>query len=381
MLFNQKTYGLSIRWNSSEFIEEAGVVISEFAKDKVEIESHQKLSFDDAIKLLSQKNTIVTLSSPSIIHLKLENQSIAEAIESFFPGVSIDTFFTQRFEDSLALINKEELNKLLNLLGEQGIKSAHVILEPIALLALQHTTGDDQIQGLEFDYENAQLQESKNTEDYSYKTIDEKNLNTLEYVSFGGSLIVKAFEIEETGHPEMLKANSKSVKEEKTVKRTLVACVGLLLFLSLGNYIYYSHLTQMNKDLDLTLFSSNASQERLDALKIKVSQYQQLRSGLNEISQKQGAYLLDELGKSLPKEIAFRKLCLESPQKIKEGYQIEFDENVLTLEGKTTSTIALNNWIEEISEADLVDDIKLINYEDSKEKRGNFTIKLFLESV
>jgi len=380
MLFSTKTYGLSL--TTDGLLEStAGCVQLSLEKNQVNIIECSQSPLSEVITDLKKETVSCCLSSSSIIAFESDKTDISEALNSFLPGVNPETFFIQKVENYFAIINQTELNAFLELKREQGLKITQVILEPVALFALQRATNETEIAGENFRLiKNSIVKVDSNGSNHSLR-IDNHNLRTSEYLAFGSSIAHQVIELEQINLPETLKSISKTLSEEKQFKTILSACIGLLLVLSLGNYMYFSSLTAKNQELDLALYSSNASQEKLESLKQKVEEYQQLRSGLNEVKDQQGAYLLDLIGQSVPKEIIFKSINLEAPDKIKEGYQIKFNENLLTIEGKTTSTMALNKWIDKVSKSGWVDDVELMSYEDNKENRGNFKLQMFLDNV
>jgi Tfp pilus assembly protein PilN len=152
------------------------------------------------------------------------------------------------------------------------------------------------------------------------------------------------------------------------------ALIGIFLAL-LGNYFYQNHLNNDIAQLEQDLMMSNdnlALLERLDQEKIRKKQ---LVSTAGVTSSRFLSYYLDEIGRTVPKDINLQEIKLfPLSSKMKNKQKIEVNQEQILIEGTTTGNEVLDNWIEKMDRFEWVSSIELLNYLKGDNGRAEFKL-------
>ena len=153
------------------------------------------------------------------------------------------------------------------------------------------------------------------------------------------------------------------------------------VFLSLfGNYFYQNYLNNEVAQLEQNLMMSNDNLALLDRLDQEKSRKEQLISSAGVTSSRFLSYYLDEIGKTVPKDIQLQEMRLfPVSSKLKEKQKIEVIQDQILIEGTTKGNEVLDNWIEKMDRFEWVKSIELLNYLKGDNDRAAF--KLLINQV
>ncbi len=355
----------------------------EVAKNSIQIKSTHTFSSSAELKKEAKGNIILCYSSPSVLSFQSNEDDPEKAIQSIIPGAKLEDFYIQKSignQSIYEVLNLNELKEVVEALQQIAIQVTDVVLEKNSLCNL-FSSLDQEIVGLHHQIEQNGIFSPIEENQRSSNHIEEQSLSPENTLAFGAILSVMEESFTSWNLPESVINNQSQSKGKKQLKLTTIVCVSLLLIASLANLFFFQSYNKQLTEIDQKLYGSNASQERLTSLKEKVDLQNELLRSLNTIDASSGAYFLDQLGGNIPKQINLNYLGLEPPVKIKAKKKIEFESNEVTIEGHTISTLALNNWIEEINQMENVNEVSLLSYEDNKENKGKFVLQIQLKDA
>lgn len=334
----------------------------------------------DELKESGVSDVTICYSSSSVLSDVSAGADPEKALQNVIPGAKADDFFIQcssENQNDFEFVNAHEVNQVVSELSAVGIHVTSIVLEKAALHALYNNL-EKRVPGVIHEINNDGIVSAVQPDHEARITIEGKTRNAYEILAFGA--LLRGFDTTalEWNVPVEVLGNQKESEGKQLLKRVTVGSVVVILLVSLINLFLFQSYTNELAEVDKKLYSSNATQERLQALTSQVEIQNELLSGLNRIQPKTGAYFLDQLAQRIPKQVNLSYLGLEPPKKIKSRKKIIFAANELIVEGRTVSTLALNNWIEDIGDMENVTDVKLLSYEDNKENRGKFKLQIHL---
>jgi len=372
-------YGVIVKNEISDTASVSYCSIS-YNDSEIEILEFGKIDVSELRKKIGKGKVSVLILSPATMSFTGESEKIEESVKNYIPGLDTDTFYLEKVENQISLLDQASF-RVVEHLNNNKIQVDEVVLEPSALITLKAIKPEVFIGGLNFQLEKGGISSVDNSVSIEEYVVEDKTLSKEQFLALGAALSIPVGGVERVNTPDALLLAQKTKQDRKVFQFALGSVLGVLLFLAIVNYFMFSSYNEQLTLIDQKLFSTNASEERLNRLKKEVDEIQQLKIGINEVSLTEGAYIIDRLCSILPDEIRLSYISVESPNKIKDNHQIEFDSGQLKISGNTSSTLALNRWMENSSKVDGVKEVKLKSYEDSNESKGDFEINIELKSV
>ena len=147
----------------------------------------------------------------------------------------------------------------------------------------------------------------------------------------------------------------------------------LISYLMLGNYQTAHHKMQVELGEQNVAYSKLISLEKDKENKESILK----QSGLNDSNFL--SFYIAEITEDIPTEINLKSLSIfPTTSKIKSEQRIDFNNNVIEIEGTALSNTAFTSWIKELKKHNWVGNLEIIDFQ--RENRTNsFVIKLILK--
>lgn len=171
----------------------------------------------------------------------------------------------------------------------------------------------------------------------------------------------------------------KENKEFNQFKFVGISSVAIIFVIVFSNYFYLNYLNDQvaTKELELNLNSSNLS--ILENLNQEELRKQQLVLSSGVSTTHFVSFYLDEIGKSVPKNIRLSELyAFPLVEKLKEKRKVEIEKTKIEITGWTDNNVILDDWIESIDRNDWVKSVELMNYQKLANNESSFKLIIFL---
>lgn len=171
----------------------------------------------------------------------------------------------------------------------------------------------------------------------------------------------------------------KENKEFNQFKIVGVSSISIIFIIVFSNYFYLNYLNDQvaTKELELSLNNSNLS--ILENLNQEEFRKQQLVLSSGVSTTHFVSFYLDEIGKSVPKNIRLSELyAFPLVEKLKEKRKVEIDKTKIEITGWTDNNVVLDDWIETIDRNDWVKSVELMNYQKLANNESSFKLIIFL---
>lgn len=159
-----------------------------------------------------------------------------------------------------------------------------------------------------------------------------------------------------------------------------ILAIGSIFIALLSVYFYQNHLNQSVAELEVDLSVHNENLSLLDRLTQEKERKGQLIASAGVNSKKFLSYYLDEIGKSVPKEITLSELALFPVQgKLKNKQRVELDQERITILGVTRDNEILDDWMEKMNRFDWIIRVELLNYLKGADNLAEFELIIIIE--
>lgn len=171
----------------------------------------------------------------------------------------------------------------------------------------------------------------------------------------------------------------KENKEFNQFKKVGISSVTIIFIIVFTNYFYQNYLNNQvaTKEVELGLNNSNLS--ILENLEQEELRKQQLVLSAGVSITHFISFYLDEIGKSVPKNIRLSELyAFPLAEKLKEKRKVEIDKTKIEITGWTDNNVILDDWIETIDRNEWVKSVELMNYQKLANDESSFKLIIFL---
>lgn len=343
-------------------------------------------SFEDlTAKLSKNKPIILTLTGQGVLSKKVKND-VGYQSKILFNADSEDFYwyeYRQNDQVYVSVARKEIIDSEIKLfdeakftivdfaMGPFGASSIYPLLETNILQTNETTLYFDNSLLSEFEKRN-----ETNVIEYHLGTEKLTDNDILGFANSFNNLYPNKAIVSE-------KATMSSRKEEFTYKKAFNVLgiftlsfflISLLIsYLMLGNYQTAHHKMQVELGEQNVAYSKLISLEKDKENKEAILK----QSGLNDSNFL--SFYIAEITEDIPTEINLKTLSIfPTTSKIKSEQRIDFNNNVIEIEGTALSNTAFTSWIKELKKHNWVGNLEIIDFQ--RENRTNsFVIKLILK--
>lgn len=373
------------------------VVKLSLSKKLIQIESKKEYSGSLAEVLKNDFNgpLALTITGKGLLIKKTARleQVTEQGLQHLFPQMKLSEFYVQHFPTGaysfIAIIRKEIIDTIISAFKVKQVDILLLSLGPFVVDQVMPQINSYGAQ-LTFDGHDITFDGDKNWQEYSFmagegsafplkidiESIPEKYL--LAYATAFQFILheqLNLIEVLSTGIKQNLIDYSAKLKFKKHGMQILMFFFILLML----NFLVFSHYNSDNQELmskaGQKSYVFENRQKLEEDVKIKESTVQKL--GWNKGYSY--AYLCDQIGQTLPKEIKLEEMQVNSLSGISSGLlkAPQLDNGSMRIKGETSSIYAVNNWIYTLKEKHWVKEVRLEKYM-TDDQKGAQIFTLFL---
>lgn len=320
----------------------------------------------------------LTLTGKGIIHKNIqvmENAATNQLFQNGFPSIEQQNFYLQQFEQGqqavVSIIRKEVVDDLLAKLKPAGLKIFTLSLGGIVSAPVwsQLNMYDDELQ---FDGHLFNLGPAKEIMSYRYdaaikskfpikvaeELIPEENI--LAYASAFQLLLHQQLSLICADINSVNTYFAAFISNTKLKKKALVFLFSLFAALMLS-FVLFSYYNDRNSQLVQTVGAQSINEEQIDRMKKNIAENEALLKQLNWNGGYNYGFILNEIGKSMPRQIQLLSLSMNDFKT-----EIEKTERLpqVKIMGTTDNLTAVNNWIFVLKEKPWIKTVNLLKYQE-----------------
>lgn len=366
-------------------------------KKRIRIDSKKRYSGSVAkiTDLVLEEPLAITLTGKGVLIKKTARLEVASAqsLQHLFPALKLQEFYVQHFpagaHSFVAIVRREIADAVMTVFKKQGAEVLMLSLGPFAVdqvLPQLNSYGN----ALKFDGHQLVLNEAKEWVDYDYtagivagfplkidiETIPEEFL--LAYAT--------AFQLILHDHLDAVEVEAENIKQRLVnlaaklkFKRYGMAMIFFFFALLMLNFLVLSGYNSSNEELMSNAGKQSYIFENRAKLEKDVKEKEALVKKLAWNKGYRYAYLSDQIGSSVPKEVILDELQINPLTGARTGLikDAPLEVGNIKIKGQTSSVYAINGWIYELKQKSWVKDVQLEKYTaDDQREVQVFTILL-----
>jgi len=366
-------------------------------KKRIRIDSKKRYSGSAAkiTDLVLEEPLSVTLTGKGVLIKKTARLEVAsgQTLQHLFPALKLEEFYVQHFpagaHSFVAIVRREIADAVMSVFKKQGAEVLMLSLGPFAVdqvMPQLNSYGN----ALNFDGHQLVLNEAKEWIDYDYKAgvvagfplkIDIETISEEFLLAYA-----TAFQLILHDRLDVIEV------EDENIKQRLINLAAKLKFKGLGMAMIFFFFALLMLNF-LVLSGYNSSNEELMSKAGKQSYIFENRAKLEkDVKEKEAlvkklgwnkgyryAYLSDQIGGSVPKEVTLDELQINPLTGSRSGLikDTPLELGNIKIKGLTSSVYAINGWIYELKQKSWVKDVQLEKYTaDDQREVQVFTILL-----
>ena len=369
----------------------ASLVIAVRRNEAVMIESTLSSdSLEDIIrKIPGNIPLMVSLDGTNVVHRLIDISSVDNTLSDTQQGSGAHDFYFGKYEAGaeriiVSLIRKGEESKILGLFNREGLLVFDLLLGPFQVDKLAGISREKS--ELAIPFYTLFLENGKTVRfERSYNN----KIENIYSVEFGNEVISSEFLVPlslcyaffrkdySKGNNEMLAIQRK----ELTAKRMLSAAVLpflLFIFISLMvNFTLLLNFDRQNRVLSSSVTVGKNNLMRIDSLRKALVVRQKVFDAKKNRSARYLAYFSDRIASGVSPEITLSTLNIY-PQKStnRRGNQYSFSEGLITISGFSSSTVSLEEYLENLSSLWWTESVRITGYSMEKDGIGFFNLEI-----
>ncbi|NQX41320.1 Fimbrial assembly protein (PilN) [Pedobacter steynii] len=367
------------------------------SKKLIQIESKKEYSgsLEEVLKNDFSGPLALTITGKGLLVKKTARleQVTEQGLQHLFPQMKLSEFYVQHFPTGtcsfIAVIRKEIVNAMISAFK---LKSVDIVLLSLGPFVVDQVVPQINSYGaqLKFDGHHITFDGDKNWQEYSFsagehaafplkidiESIPEKYL--LAYASAFQFTLHEQLNLIEVLSAE-IKQNLVDYAAKLKFKKHGMLILLFFFVLLMLNFLVFNYYNSDNQELmskagqKSYVFENRQKME--EDVKVKEGMVQKL--GWNKGYSY--AYLCDQLGQTLPKEIKLEEMQINSLYGTGSGLlkAPQLDNGSMRIKGQTSSVYAVNDWIYTLKEKQWVKEVKLEKYM-ADDQKGAQVFTLFL---
>lgn len=172
--------------------------------------------------------------------------------------------------------------------------------------------------------------------------------------------------------------NYEEAKQKNIFIRFGTAVMLFFLVLLFCNYIYVGYLNAQVSENAIFLTEFDETLTQIVDLEEEKDRKEKLLQSSGLLNKNFLSYYLMELGNSIPTTISFDQIIVRPlTDEIKQRKKIAFEEHLILINGRTTSSHVLSRWIQELEEKPWLDKVDILSYEYAN-NQGIFELEMMV---
>lgn len=337
---------------------------------------------------LQQLPVVLTIEGKGVLHKSVAQKMEKGSVSVVYPSIKLEEFFVQELlgeqHSHFSLIRKTLLEQILETIEVKNSSLLNVFLGAYVaneLVGLKGFPSQIISAGKQYTFETSGNDLSAiRTEENTFttnNTILGYAVKSKKSLAFLGGLYYLFYGFSAPAGGQDYAAQNENFKAKKQFKvlgaGTLVFFISLLL-------ISYGVLSILNNQLN-ELSNQNiqkASQlDQLNELEVQLREKKEFIAALGLKQKENHAFLLDQIGVTVPKEIHLNDLIVNPKEKaVKQGKEIVYKNGLIVIAGVSKKSLTLNNWKKELAGLKWVSKVSLQDYFINKQGQGEFKLEL-----
>ncbi|MCC7453421.1 MAG: hypothetical protein IT222_04580 [Crocinitomix sp.] len=172
--------------------------------------------------------------------------------------------------------------------------------------------------------------------------------------------------------------NYEEAKQKNIFIRFGTAVMLFFLVLLFGNYMYVGYLNAQVSENAIFLTEFDETLTQIVDLEEEKDRKEKLLQSSGLLNKNFLSYYLMELGNSIPTTISFDQIIVRPlTDEIKQRKKIAFEEHLILINGRTTSSHVLSRWIQELEEKPWLEKVDILSYEYAN-SQGIFELEMMV---
>lgn len=315
---------------------------------------------------------------------------LKDLMQQHLPAIQASEFYTQFYQNEngsghIALCRKEQLNQLLNALGQKA-EPANVYIGPAVCNALAVITASYNrltTSALRLELSNGFLDESYPLGDTDPVTlsIDGLSVPSAQLIAFAaGFAYLSRQEVYTTDNTDIERLPKQHADKIK-IRILLFFFIAILFVISGVNSVVFFQKFEEHTALEVELNLYESKNSQITKL---LEEYQKKKSLIEQagvFEHKKISVYADKIAASLPQDIVLREMYFNPEDGEAELDSLaDFRQNELIIKGNCSKSLLLNDWVNVLKSQSFVKSVNLENYIFSSEGHlPNFVLKLKTE--
>jgi len=366
-------------------------------KKLVQIDVKKRYSGSSA-KIISDKLAeplAITITGKGVLIKKTNRLDIISegSLQHLFPTFKLAEFYVQHFpageHSFISIVRKETADAIIDAFKKQGAEVVMLSIGPF--IVDQVVPQINAYQGvLKFDGHQVVLNADKNWSAYSYAAEMEPGFPLkIDMETMPEEFLLAyatAFQLILNDKLELIEVESEQISEKLTelmAKQKFRKYGAVVLFFFFGllmlNFLVLSTYNSNNQELMNKAGKQTYIYENRQKLEEEVKGKENLVKKLGWNKGYSYAYLCDQIGSSVPKEVLLDELLINSLSGGSQGLikEIQLEAGRVIIKGQTSSIYAINDWIYELQQKSWVKNVQLEKYTADDQKQAQvFTVLL-----
>ncbi len=300
-------------------------------------------------------------------------QDDENSLKTAFPGIDSKVFYKQIYQESalkfFSIVRHSVVDPLLETFERAGIKILQLTLGPVVTIQIWKQLN---IYGQEirFDGHLFILSDEKKLSAYQYIPNNKNEFSIkLGQESIEEEYIVAyatAFQLILHNQVDVIEANVNKIKKDFTkqienfrLKKQGLAFIFSLFILLLLSFGIFSYYNTDNERLSKLVGSNITFKDNVEQLNQQISENEVLLKKIGWNGGYNYGFLLNELGKSMPKQLVLTTISMNDFKTDEEKSALQTNIKIM---GSTDNLSAVNNWIFLLKEKSWIKSIKLLKY-------------------
>ncbi|PWS29305.1 hypothetical protein DHW03_05675 [Pedobacter yonginense] len=330
----------------------------------------------------------LVLTGRGIIHKTLSvEQDIAEPFKMAFPTIESAEFYAQHYphaeELTISITRKESIDALLTSLELAGL---NVLALSLGGMVISHVI-------TQFEKEEGEVAFDGHLVNISNRGIKSDTAQAIQSefkkINLAGNRIDErsvlsyavAFQLMMLDNVEPILADVGAVNNRRAsfaatnaIKKRAMYFLATLFISLLISFLLFTHFNSINAELALKVGRITSSGNQTELLKKNTAENQLVLKALGWNGGYSYSFLADEIGRSMPKQLALTELSFNgNPTKLEK----QSKSTLIDILGSSDNLMAVNNWIYILKEKKWVKKVSLLKYEEDQERETfRFTLRI-----
>lgn len=344
-------------------------------------------SLEELAKRLGKRNhAYLTLSGSGILSKIAKSYGKKDTVLSeTFPNIDLKQFYySLHYQTDKAFVSvcrKSMLDRVLMEFEEKGIYLTGVSIDLLGIKNLIHELPEQNLYPANYEViiEGEHIKEinqcsfEKETRKFEIgnNSIEEPFLVPIG--SFGDY-----FSSNEHSNLNVLESERSKLFKEKAFFRVILRLgISAILIALVINFLffssYYNEIEQMRQNYQIELIRKS----QIDKNKKGLARSKSIASSFMDSEVSKASFYLNRITSGAPESILFEKIHYQPlERKLKQGKELEIEDNSLILHGKSFKKSEFSDWIKHLQSVDWVYELNIIDFKNTSENNSFFKLQL-----